>query len=99
MSLQEQCATEKTGTRQADAERTLQRNEIGTAYRPGWLRASFLSPTTTLPALSMPAGFTSEGMPVGLQLVGPPRGEARLLQLAPVMDERLGPPVGPIDPV
>lgn len=64
-----------------------------------WLRFSFLSPTTTLPALSMPAGFTSEGLPVGLQLVGPPRGEARLLQVALAIEERLGLPVGPIDPV
>lgn len=63
-----------------------------------WLRFSFLAPSTTLPALSMPAGFTPEGLPVGLQLVGPPRGEARLLQVALAVEERLGLPATPIDP-
>ena len=63
-----------------------------------WLRFSFLSPTTTLPALSMPAGFTEAGLPVGLQLIGPPRGEARLLQVALLIEDRLNLPSGPIDP-
>lgn len=47
-----------------------------------WLRFSFLTTTTGLPALSMPVGFTRSGMPVGLQLIGPPRGEAKLLAVA-----------------
>lgn len=47
-----------------------------------WLRFSFLATTTGLPALSMPVGFTRSGMPVGLQLIGPPRGEAKLLAVA-----------------
>ncbi len=64
-----------------------------------WLRFSFLATTTALPALSMPAGFTAEGLPVGLQLVGPPRGEARLLQVAAAIEDRLGLPSTPIDPV
>jgi len=64
-----------------------------------WLRFSFLSTTTTLPSLSMPAGFTAEGLPVGLQLIGPPRGEARLLQVALAIEERLGLGCRPIDPV
>jgi amidase len=34
------------------------------------------------PALSMPAGFTRDGLPLAVQLVGPPGGEARLLQVA-----------------
>lgn len=63
-----------------------------------WLRFSFLAPTTTLPALSMPAGFTTEGLPVGLQMIGPPRGEARLLQVALAVEERLGLTSTPIDP-
>lgn len=33
-----------------------------------------------LPALSVPAGFSSDGLPVGLQLIGKPWAEARLLQ-------------------
>jgi aspartyl-tRNA(Asn)/glutamyl-tRNA(Gln) amidotransferase subunit A len=35
---------------------------------------------TGLPALSLPCGFTSDGLPIGLQMVARPWGEARLLQ-------------------
>ena len=64
-----------------------------------WLRFSFLATTTGLPSLSMPAGFTPAGLPVGIQLIGPPRGEARLLQVGLAIEERLNLPVGPIDPI
>ncbi len=37
---------------------------------------------TGLPALSLPCGFTSTGLPVGLQIVSAPWKEARLLQAA-----------------
>lgn len=33
-------------------------------------------------ALTLPVGFDAAGMPVGLQLIGAPRSEARLLALA-----------------
>jgi len=52
-----------------------------------------------LPALSLPVGLTASGMPVGLQLVGPPRGEARLLRVARAVEEAVGFPKTPIDPV
>ena len=35
-----------------------------------------------LPALAVPAGFDSHGMPVGLQLIGRPGSEAVLLEIA-----------------
>ncbi len=35
-----------------------------------------------LPGLSMPCGFTAAGLPVGLQLLGKPLGEATLLRVA-----------------
>lgn len=35
-----------------------------------------------LPALSIPAGFNAQGLPIGLQLIGNHFGEARLLQIA-----------------
>ena len=36
----------------------------------------------SLPAISVPCGFTKSGLPIGLQLVGQPFAEARVLQLA-----------------
>ncbi|HEU0169097.1 MAG TPA: amidase, partial [Chloroflexota bacterium] len=38
--------------------------------------------TTGFPAVSVPCGFTAAGLPVGLQLIGAPWEEARLLQIA-----------------
>ena len=35
-----------------------------------------------LPAISLPCGFTEAGLPIGLQIVGPYWGEARVLQVA-----------------
>ena len=63
-----------------------------------WLRFSFLATTTGLPAMSVPVGFTEDGLPVGLQLIGPPRGEARLLQIAYQLEQALALPCQPIDP-
>jgi hypothetical protein len=40
-----------------------------------------LSATTGLPALSVPAGFTGAGLPTGLELLGRPLEDARLLAL------------------
>jgi aspartyl-tRNA(Asn)/glutamyl-tRNA(Gln) amidotransferase subunit A len=39
------------------------------------------------PAISVPAGFTADGLPVGLQMVGPWFGEQRLLDVAAVLEQ------------
>jgi amidase len=39
------------------------------------------------PALSVPAGFSANGLPMGLQIVGPNHGELACLQLAQAYDE------------
>jgi aspartyl-tRNA(Asn)/glutamyl-tRNA(Gln) amidotransferase subunit A len=35
-----------------------------------------------IPAISVPIGFTRAGLPIGLQIIGPRLGEARVLSLA-----------------
>lgn len=41
-----------------------------------------LSATTGFPAMSMPAGFTADGLPVGMDLLGQPWSEGKLLKVA-----------------
>jgi len=47
-----------------------------------WMRSCYTITATTHPAMSVPAGFTAEGLPVGLQIIGRHQGELALLQLA-----------------
>jgi aspartyl-tRNA(Asn)/glutamyl-tRNA(Gln) amidotransferase subunit A len=35
-----------------------------------------------IPAISVPCGFTRAGLPIGMQIIGPRLGEARVLALA-----------------
>lgn len=39
-----------------------------------------------LPAMSVPAGFGSNGLPIGVQIIGPRQSDARLLSLAKSME-------------
>ncbi len=58
-----------------------------------YMAASLLTAAITLcasPALSLPCGFDQYGRPVGLQLVGPPRGEAPLLAAGALYEAESG---------
>jgi amidase len=55
-----------------------------------WLAICSAITLTGLPAISVPCGATAEGLPVGLQLIGPPHGEARLLGMARRFEEATG---------
>jgi amidase len=55
-----------------------------------WLRLVSAITLTSCPALSLPCGFTEAGLPVGLQIVGRPRGEHELLGAAAALEEALG---------
>ncbi|MFT4215056.1 MAG: amidase family protein [Microbacterium sp.] len=55
-----------------------------------WQRAACRITVTGHPVLATPAGFTSTGLPVGMQLVGPSRGDARLLRLGATVEDVLG---------
>ncbi len=64
-----------------------------------WLRFSFLATTTSLPAISVPCGFTKSGMPVGIQLIGGPRADAKVLKAARALEIALDLGTSPIDPI
>lgn len=64
-----------------------------------WLAIAYAITLTTAPALSLPCGFTRKGLPVGLQIVARPRGEARLLSAAAALERHLDlGTVNPVDP-
>jgi amidase len=64
-----------------------------------WLAIVYAITLACCPALSLPCGFTGSGLPVGLQMVAAPRGEAQLLAGAGVLEDILGiRGATPIDP-
>ena len=57
--------------------------------RAGWYPYTFPFNLTVHPALSLPCGWTSEGLPVGLQIVGRWYEETRLFEAARLLIEAL----------
>jgi amidase len=55
-----------------------------------WMRACSDITVTGLPAISVPAGFTADGLPVGLQIVGRHQDEWGVLQLAHAFEGATG---------
>lgn len=49
-----------------------------------------------LPALSVPCGLTRDRLPIGLQLIGPPLCETRLLQVGHAVEQALPQPACPM---
>ncbi|PXY22561.1 amidase [Prauserella muralis] len=56
----------------------------------GWMGACYLVSAAGTPALSVPAGFTASGLPVGLQIVGPHRADLRVLQAGHAFEQATG---------
>jgi amidase len=55
-----------------------------------WMFLTFVITLTGCPAISLPCGLTREGLPVGVQLVGRPHGDAELLGVARLLEQALG---------
>ncbi|GAA1478663.1 amidase [Nocardioides aestuarii] len=52
-----------------------------------WMRSGYLISVTGCPAISVPAGHTPEGLPVGVQLVAAHGQDRRLLEIASAFEE------------
>ena len=66
-----------------------------------WMRSCYFISMTALPAISVPAGCTPEGLPVGLQIVGRHQDDWGVLQIAHAFEQASGitsalrPPIHP----
>ena len=63
-----------------------------------WLAIAYGVTITTLPALTIPAGLTADGLPIGIQLIGKAHGEHQLFKTARYIEQLLGCNDKPIEP-
>ena len=66
--------------------------EMDTYHR--WMECTLYATFAGLPAISVPVGFDERGLPMGMQLIGRPRGDADLLRLAAAYETTLTRPTG-----
>ena len=55
-----------------------------------WMRSCWYVTFMACPAISVPAGFSNNGLPVGLQIVGRHRGDWSVLQMAHAFEQATG---------
>ena len=55
-----------------------------------WMKSAYWITPTFCPAISVPAGFTGEGLPVGIQIVGRYRDDYGVLQIAHAFEQATG---------
>lgn len=55
-----------------------------------WMRSAYWISATFCPSISVPAGFTPDGLPVGIQIVGPYRNDFEVLQFAYAFEQATG---------
>lgn len=55
-----------------------------------WMRSAYFITVTGCPAISVPAGFTADGLPVGIQIVAAHNQERRLLEVAHAFEQATG---------
>lgn len=70
--------------------RSCQPGEVNGAPAPDWVRFTYPFNMTRSPAATVCAGFTDDGLPIGIQLVGPQHGDATVVRAAAALEEALG---------
>ena len=55
-----------------------------------WMKSAYWITATFCPAMSVPAGFTSDGLPVGIQIVGRYRDDRGVLEIADGFEKATG---------
>jgi amidase len=65
-----------------------------------WMEVVIYATLAGLPAISVPVGFNDAGLPMGMQLIGPPRGDLAVIDAAAAYEQTIGdllarrPPLG-----
>ena len=54
-----------------------------------WMETTLYATFAGLPAISVPVGFGELGLPMGIQLIGPPRADVAVLQLAHAYEQTI----------
>ncbi len=62
-------------------------NGVTMDHYVAWMKSAYWITVTFRPAISVPAGFTSDGLPVGIQIVGRQRDDWPVLQLAHAFEQ------------
>ena len=55
-----------------------------------WMEVTLYASLAGLPALNLPCGFNPQGLPMGMQLIGQPRGDLALLETGLAYEEAAG---------
>ncbi|WP_309648104.1 amidase [Nocardioides sp.] len=71
----------------ADQEFPTEINGVALTSYLDWMRSAYLVTMTGCPAISVPAGTTPGGLPVGLQIVAPHGADRRLLEVAAAFEQ------------
>jgi amidase len=54
-----------------------------------WMEVVIYATLAGLPTLNVPAGFNKEGLPMGMQLIGQPKGEVQLLKIGQAYEAQI----------
>lgn len=74
----------------ADIDWVREINGIAMPTYIDWMAVCCMISVTGLPTISIPGGFTEEGLPIGVQLVGKPKGDLALLRIAQAFETATG---------
>ena len=76
------CPTTQVPPFSVDTDWVRQINGVELETYIDWMATCYAITVTGCPSISVPAGFTADGLPIGIQIVAPPKCDFEALQLA-----------------
>ncbi|RIL08105.1 MAG: amidase [Proteobacteria bacterium] len=81
------CAVNQVPAFDAELDWPKQIDGVPMEHYLAWMKSAYWISATLQPAISVPAGFTPEGLPVGIQIVGRLRDDRGVLEVAHAFEE------------